>query len=213
MKNLEIEYKWQAQTPRAFSRARRVLTKLCGSVRFEKLNIQDVYLDHAEADLSAQKIALRVRNTDGKWEATFKTRTQLKNGKATRQEATLPLPNVKNIKQALQILAQKKKWKGICLIGVEPVFKIKNKRTVCLFKYDGTCLEMALDNVTIYALRHSLKMKEIELELKRGKQEALDKFATIFSQQTQLLQAKNSKVKTAEKFLSALKNKKCQIKK
>lgn len=201
MKHLEIECKWDANTPRAFSRTQRFLRELGPKITPTYLKIKDTYLDHANGDLAAQKIALRVRNTGGKWEATFKTRTEIKNGKAVRREETLPLPRVHNLAQALQFLICQKNWKGIHTTGLIVQFALANKRTVYTFNYDGATLEMALDDVTLYILGRQVKFKEIETELKRGPAKTLEQFATVFTAQTKLKQAQISKVKTAETFL------------
>lgn len=202
MKNLEIESKLDANSPRAFARAKQFLKKINPALMPKTLHIEDVYLDHPAGDLARAKIAFRVRNTDGKWEATFKTRTEIKNGKAVRREATLPLPGVHRLAQALTYLEQKKTWKKIVLHGLTPRFKIINKRQVCELKEGAALLEIALDDVTICANGRQLKMKEIEIELKRGSAKMLDRFVQLFKQKTQLQNAKISKVKTAEMFLN-----------
>ena len=201
MKHLEIECKWDANTPRAFSRAQHFLRELNPKIAPKHLTIKDTYLDHANDDLAAQKIALRVRNTDGQWEATFKTRSEIKNGKAIRREETLPLLRVKNLTQALYRLSAQKKWCGVDTAELEIKFTLTNKRRVYLFNYDGATLEMALDDVTLCILGRQVKLKEIEVELKRGKSEALEQFATHFTRATKLKRAQISKVKTAETFL------------
>lgn len=201
MKHFEIECKWDGNAPRAFYQARQFLAQLNTKITSKKLQIKDTYLDHANADLSAKKIALRVRNTNGKWEATFKTRTEIQNGKAVRREETLPMPRVHNIKQALQFLAQQKEWKDIHTTDLQIKFVLSNKRTVYTFDYDGATLEMALDDVTLYILGRQVKLKEIEVELKRGPAEMLDRFSAVFTRITKLKRAQISKVKTAETFL------------
>lgn len=201
MKNVEIECKLDANTPRAFVRATRFVRTLCPQVSGCVLHIKDTYLDHAARDLAAQKIALRVRNTNGKWEATFKTCTQLINGRAVRREETLPLPQASCLSQALQALTKRKQWRNINVTQLVPQFTITNKRTVFLFDYDGATLEMALDNVTICVLGRQLKFKEIEVELKRGSAKRLEKFSQLLMHQTQLKPAQISKVKTAECLL------------
>ncbi|MBP5430494.1 MAG: CYTH domain-containing protein [Elusimicrobiaceae bacterium] len=202
MKNFETEYKLDANTPGAFMRARRFLQTLNLNAKPQLLQIKDTYLDHANRDLAAQKIALRVRNTDGKWETTFKTRTQIKQGKAVRQEETLPLPRVTNLKQALQFLEQKKQWKQLNVRALQVQFAIANKRTVYGFNYDGEKLEMALDDVTLRVCGRQLKMKEIEIELKGKNVSALDRFVQQFVRATKLKRMQISKVKTAEKLLA-----------
>ncbi len=201
MKHMEIEYKWEANTPRAFSRAKQVLTKLCGTVSERKLHIQDTYVDDAQRCLSEQHIAMRVRCTDGKWEATYKTRTQIKNGKAVRKEHTISLPHCSTQAQALAQLQRKKKWQGLDVSNVQPQFTIANLRTVFQFSFDGAELELALDNVRLHVCGRQVLFKEIELELKRASSKSLDRFAHAFEQQTKLERANFSKVKTAETLL------------
>ncbi len=198
---MEIEYKWDGNTPRAFARAQQFLAQLDRAVLPKYLKIKDVYLDHATGDLSAQKIALRVRNTDGKWEATYKTRTEIKSGKAVRREETKKLSGAKNLTQALRKLAQQRKWGELDVTGLEVKFALVNKRTLYVFNYDGAKLEMALDDVRLHVLGRRVAFKEIEVELKKGTSQVLDQFAFVFSQRTHLKKAKISKVKTAETFL------------
>lgn len=202
MKHFEIECKWEANSPRAFSCARQFVASLGGKFLSEQLQIKDIYLDHADGDLAAQKIALRLRNTDGKWEATYKTRGAIKNGKAQRREETKNLPSVKTTRQALRALEQQKRWGKINLAGLKEKFSLRNKRTVYSFFYDRAELEMSLDRVTLQVWGRQVKFKEIEVELKHGNKKALDKFAACFTHQTKLKYAKISKVKTAEMFLS-----------
>lgn len=205
MNNVEIEGKFDANTPRAFWRAKQFLKKVNPHLQQQQLHIKDVYLDHPNRDLANQKIALRVRNTDGKWEATFKTRTEIKNGKAVRREVSLPLPNVKNLAQALAALNRKKYWQGMDVKGLCAQFTIVNKRSVLDLNYDGAKLEIALDNFIIRVQKQQIKRKEIEIEIKQGAPKKLDKFLRIFKRETQLQTAKISKVKTAEKFLKLIK--------
>lgn len=200
MKHIETEYKWEANTPRAFYCAKQTLTDLCGQIPSQKLHIKDTYLDDAQHNLSKQHIALRVRNTDGKWEATFKTRTQIRNGKATRHEETLSL-TARTQAQAIAQLQNKKKWKGLTVSVLYKQFEIKNTRTVFQFIFDGANIELALDKVCAYVCGRQVLFKEIELELKRGSSQSFEHFANLFSQQTKLKRATFSKVKTAETLL------------
>ena len=203
MKNVEIEYKLDANTPRAFEKVRRFLKSFV-HVAGTDLHIQDVYLDHANNDLSKQKIALRLRNTDGKWEATFKTRTEIKQGKAVRREETLPLVHAHNLPQALAQLGAKRTWKGLRVTELIPRFVIKNKRTIYDVIYQKSKLEISLDRVTILAAGRQLKMKEIEIELKAGLPVMLDQFVQVLMQHTKLKRTINSKVKTAQCLLDLI---------
>ncbi len=205
MKHMEIEYKWQANTPRAFSRAKKALAKLGGTAVENKLHIQDTYVDDDKRRLSRQRIAMRVRCTDGKWEATYKTRTQLKNGKAVRTEHTIPLTQCTTPAQAILQLQRKKKWQGLDVSNLHVQFSITNLRTIFQFHFNNAELELALDNVRLHVCGRQVLFKEIELELKNGSNASLDQFAHAFEQHTKLKRADFSKVKMAETLLKLLK--------
>jgi len=202
MKNVEMEYKWDANTPQTFGRAKRALHNLVKVKKTALLHISDVYMDHADLQFAKQCIAFRIRNTEGDWEATFKTRTKIKNGKAVRREETLPLVHVQTLQQALEQLAARKEWKGLDVKNLVAQFALKNKRTLYEFDFKKTRLEMALDDVTILVCGRQVKMKEIELELKQGRVENFETFARLFVAQTRLLPMQMSKVKTAEVLLN-----------
>lgn len=197
MKNMETEFKWDANTPRAFS---RMLGAACAAARVEepqKLDIRDIYLDSAGLSFEARQIAFRVRETDGKFEATFKTRTEIVDGKAVRREETLPLPEVKNITEALAFLNHKKTWEGLEVAALKKRFEIRNRRRTHAVFFDGAEFELAFDTCDILVCGRVVKMKEIELELKRGAAEKLDALATLLSRASGLAAMKCSKVKTA----------------
>lgn len=202
MKHIEIECKWDANTPRAFGIAQKALTNLCGPIVPQTLHIKDIYLDDAKRNLAKQHIAMRVRRCNSKWQATFKTRTHIKNGKAVRQEENIALPGVKNFSQALLFLIHKRTWKKINTEHILPQFMLTNKRSIYTFIYKNSKLEMAFDKVTITVAGRRVYMQEIELELKQGSSKHLDQFAQQFTQQTKLKHTTFSKVKTAEMLLN-----------
>lgn len=198
MKNIETEFKWDANVPRAFVRMLRAANLSADKISTcQNLKIKDVYLDHADRSFETQKIAFRVRNTDGAFEATFKTRTEIINGKAVRREETLPLSGVTNLTQAIAFLNHKKIWKGIAVAGLSPRFEIRNRRQARKVFFDGAEFELAFDSCEILVCGRTLKMKEIELELKCGTAEQLDALCGILSAKSGLKPMLFSKVKTA----------------
>lgn len=202
MKNMETEFKWDANTPRAFARMLRAAGRVAARVASsEKLHIRDVYLDHADLSFEAQKIAFRVRDTDGAFEVTFKTRTEIIHGKAVRREETLSLPGVTNLTQALAFLNHKKIWKGVDVAGLSVRFEIRNRRQTRAVFFDGAEFELAFDSCEILVCGRTLKMKEIELELKRGPAEKMDALSAFLSRESGLEAMRCSKVKTAGALL------------
>lgn len=208
MKNMETEFKWDANVPRAFVRMLRAVNTSGGKISpCQNLKIKDVYLDHNDRSFEAQKIALRVRSTDGSFEATFKTRTETRNGKAVRREETLPLEKIKNLQQALKFLNRKKSWKGLAVDGLSPRFEIRNRRQSRRVLWDGAEFELSFDTCEILVCGRTLKMKEIELELKRGSVEKLDALCALLSRESGLKPMRCSKVKTACALLGLWGNK------
>lgn len=196
-----MEFKWDGNSPRAFYKMRRALQSCADVDSPEKVNITDTYLDDEKNSLSAQKIALRVRCENKKWEVTFKTKTEIKNGLAVRKEETLKLKNVNNLREALSFLHRKKIWEGIDTSSVFPRFTIKNKRTVFDVKFQKSIAQAACDDFEIFVCGRVVKMKEIELELKKGTLNDLQILAQLITQKSDLKIVKNSKVKTAETLL------------
>ena len=202
MKNLETEYKWDGNSPRAFARMKRAAEQLARTEKTEKLHLRDIYLDDAEHTLHAQKIVLRLRGCGDKWEATLKTRTEVKNGKAVRKEYTLPLPDAHDFAHAFSALQNKKMWQKVSLKNLRAQFEIRNCRRIFLLEFQGALAELALDNVEILVLGRRVKIKEIELELKKGRAPRLDRLAEQLTRLSGLRAATFSKVRTAESLLS-----------
>lgn len=204
MPNIETEFKWDSNSPRAFARVLSAVRQV-PSVRLSAprvLHICDTYLDTPEHFFEQNKIAFRVRNTDGKWEATYKTRTEVKNGRAVRREESLPLPGIKNLAQALSFLADKKKWDKLPLTGLKMLFALRNKRTSYDILFNGVEAELSLDNFMICVCGRRVLMKEAELELKKGLPDTLDELARQITQASGLAYARVSKVKTATALLA-----------
>lgn len=195
---METEFKWDANVPRAFARMLRAAMSSADKISpCRNLKIKDVYLDHSDRSFEAQKIAFRVRNTDGCFEATFKTRTRIIDGKAVRLEETLHLSGVTNLTQALAFLNHKKIWKGVDVTNLSPRFEIRNHRQTRAVFFDGAEFELAFDSCEILVCGRTLKMKEIELELKRGAAKKLDALSALLSRASGLDVMRCSKVKTA----------------
>lgn len=204
MKNFETEFKWDASAPFSFARMLGAVRKVADKQSIsapDYLQIKDVYLDAPDGRLQKEKIALRVRNTNGTFEITYKTRTEVVNGKAVRREETLPLPNVKKLSGALHFLKEKKEWEGIFLADLLPLFSISNRRVVRLVKWQGSVLELSFDTCFIRAGKKQAKLKEIELEIKTGPTEKLEECATQIMAKSGLSFSVKSKVKTATALL------------
>ncbi|MBR4682864.1 MAG: CYTH domain-containing protein [Elusimicrobiaceae bacterium] len=198
MKNTEIEFKWDANEPRAFARMEKAVKQIDVCIKTkQKIYICDVYVDTPQHDFEKQKIAMRIRQTGKHWQATFKTRTEVIGGKAVRREETCNLTGVKNIRGALVALQKKKIWCGLQVAQLHPIFKLTNHRNIQLLQGKGLQAELALDTCKLLVHGRQLLFKEIELELKRGEASKLDKLAGELTRMSGLKPARVSKVQTA----------------
>ena len=203
MKNFEIEYKWSAAEPRSFYKMRRAMAGAGIAATSQTLHLRDVYLDTPSGELGAQKIAFRLRSTNGAWEATFKTKTEVINGKAVRREETLPLPAARSFRHALRLLHEKKRWKGLVLEGLATQFEIRNRRVLHLIKQPGFSAEISFDNCNIVVGKQRVIFKEIEMEFKRGRIKSFEQTVRLLHLKSGLKFSKCSKVKTAISLLKA----------
>ncbi|MBR5609142.1 MAG: CYTH domain-containing protein [Elusimicrobiaceae bacterium] len=199
---VEREFKWAVNSEPDFERFLSALKSVLGVLPAQKtVQISDSYLDNSGGTLAAEKVALRIRQVDGSFEATLKTRTRLEGGLARRKELTLPLPSAHSTDQALALLKEKQKWEGVKLTDLRVKFEIKNNRTLYEFCYGSAECEAALDRYTIYAAEKELPCREIELELKGGEEKDFMQIVSFLTQQSGLSPAQKSKVATAESML------------
>lgn len=201
MQQLEQEFKWDASARGAFSAFLRALKQGGELSRVRRLAIRDYYLDNARQDFTRDKVALRIRRTGKRFEATLKTRNAVKNGFASRRELTLPLSNVRSMRGALARLEQRGDWEGYALEGLQVRFCIANQRAAYQWKAGGCVCEAALDNYVTLAKGYQWRRKEIELELKKGSVKTYQKLAQKLSVLSALSAAKISKVAGAEQWL------------
>ncbi len=198
----EKEFKWDASARGAFACFVRVLRETVSEISASQdLSITDRYLDNARGDLSSQKIALRIRRQGCRYEATFKTRTALKNGLACRKEVTKPLPNVRSFAAALRALENLQSWEGMALNGLRVRFTLRNRRRIYRVRYGAVQCEAALDRYVIEAAGKRLARREIELELKSGPEKDFMCLLRTLSEKSTLSPVRISKVACAENLL------------
>lgn len=210
MNEMEREFKWAVFSASDFARFRTALRNTLPAQHklvCKPVHNRDYYLEDSAGSLSARKIALRLRNADGRWEATLKTKTELVDGQAVRKELTRALPGVHTLDEALAKLRALKSFQGVKVRDVNVRFEINNRRrTYLLHPSEKEMYEVAFDNFYILVPGRKLYMKEIELEFKKGTPTAFEAFAKTVGETAGLRRAKTSKVKTAAAMLAWEKN-------
>ena len=162
--SIETEFKWRAAAAADFDKMLSAVSTLTARAMPPEqiLQILDAYADTPDEALSAQKIALLVRCSDGAYEATLNSKTQLENGKAVRREETLPLPGAHTHREALAALRSRGTWQGVEVAQLEFKFYIQNNRRVYTLVQADAIYELALDEVEITAGERRQNLLEIE---------------------------------------------------
>jgi len=136
------------------------------AAEFQANKLNNVYFDTCGLRLNAEKIALRIRDKQGGYIQTLKTKGSSINGLSQRGEWEWSLGS-----SALDIslLQACDAWpKDIDLDTLKGVFETDFVRHQIEFEWGLSRIELALDLGEIKAGNSSDKIEEIELELKSG---------------------------------------------
>ncbi|MFA5937599.1 MAG: CYTH domain-containing protein, partial [Candidatus Paceibacterota bacterium] len=101
----EIEFKWSVSSAgqfEVFSKTAKSLGAATGSPR--AVVNRDLYLDTAARALERNRMTCRLRDSGGVFEFTLKNASKIKGGLARRTETNVPLPGVKNMAIALELV-------------------------------------------------------------------------------------------------------------
>jgi inorganic triphosphatase YgiF len=194
----EIEFKWSVRSRSDFEKFFNKLPKYVSAISSAKtIFIKDYYLDTKSRFFGQCKTSCRLRNSENRWEITLKSQSALKNGLASRQERTIPLPFFKDSPKALQH-CQKEMSMMTHSQPLEILFEIHNQRTVRILTLpDKTRAELSFDEAQIGRGTHVIPLNEIELEFILGNEKAFVNFIQKMTRSTKIPPAHISKVSTA----------------
>ena len=198
----EKEMKWDASRRGDFNLFLAALEYAVGPLPlFADLAITDYYLDNEKGDFSARRMALRIRRQKGRYEATLKGRSALKNGLARRVELTKPLACARSFSSALRALQRESQWEKMPLYNLRVRFVLRNRRRSYKVRFGNSLCEASLDRYVIFAAERRLARKEIELEMKGGTEKDFLRLVRLLTQRSGLPFVRVSKVASAEKLL------------
>ncbi|MAL99584.1 MAG: adenylate cyclase [Alteromonadaceae bacterium] len=127
--------------------------------------LRNTYFDTADGLLNQQRIALRIRQADGSWTQTLKTKGATARGVHDRQEWDWPVSGL-----ALDFAALGSS--PIARIAeqgaLQPVFSTDFERKTWLWRDGDDEVEVALDRGAVRAGVQQAPLFEVELELKGG---------------------------------------------
>lgn len=173
----------------------------------ERLDMRNQYFDTPSRDLEAARMALRIRRFGDTIVQTVKTAGQGSGGLHRRGEWEWTLDSDQLDTHALVHLAQKEAHhypELACLASLDTVEQLAPVYTTDFVRYawqltleDGSHVEAGLDQGAIHSGHHTLPIRELELELKQGKTEALWSLARTLSNHVALRPANASKAQRA----------------
>lgn len=139
---------------------------------FSRVAMVNIYFDTAELDLNRNKVALRIRQKQGRFIQTLKTQGQVVDGLHQRGEWEWELENAQLDEHCLKACSA---WPShIDVTSLRPLFQSNFERRFALLEWAGAEVELALDSGAI-TVQGECKNKvlsepihEVEVELVSG---------------------------------------------
>ncbi|MBJ8419510.1 CYTH and CHAD domain-containing protein [Acinetobacter courvalinii] len=183
---MEIELKFQLPE----SKKKSVLQVL-SKQKAQKIQLQAKYYDTAERLLAKNYVAIRLRQEGEHWVQTFKAASKnhlqrieedIYLGKCA-QEPELDLSLYKHNQTVQTVLRE---VLGEAPAELELQFQTNVQRTFHVFEFEGSHIEVCLDDGEIRTPTNHARICEVEFELKQGSAQELIQFAKTWVDQYQL---------------------------
>lgn len=157
----------------------KALLVASGASQLKKRRLLNCYFDTPDLKLSAEKVALRIREQGGTYIQTLKTKGQSVNGLHQRAEwewvIEEPVLQLERLLEAeWPLAAQSNEWAS----DLQIIFETNFDRSIWMLEQAGTLVEIALDQGevnynSIAGDNYVDEICELELELKEGSVEQL----------------------------------------
>lgn len=167
----------------------------------KSFHLGNIYYDTPDMSLNQARVALRIREKNGQFFQTLKTKGESVNGLTRRGEWEWPI----GINQ-LDLAGLEKVWPEV-MDGepprdLQPLFATDFDRTTWQVSFEGTTIEAAVDYGYVKSGEAKSLICELELELLSGKESALQKIADILGQDIQLTTSDKSKAERGFELLA-----------
>lgn len=159
----------------------------------ERLALANTYFDTPRGELEAARMALRLRRTDAGWVQTLKTAGQSHGGLSRRGEWEWPVAGDSLDLTRLATLPPMAALPVDLLERLAPRFTTDFRRRRWLLDWQGSRIELALDEGEVRAGERRAAIRELELELKEGDPAALWQLAERLAESVPLRPANASK--------------------
>lgn len=153
----------------------------------------NTYFDTPEGDLEATRSALRLRRDGERLLQTVKTRGQGGGGLSSRGEWEWPVEGPGLDHEGLADIPPMAEFGQDILARLEPRFVTDFTRETWWVEDDDAVIEVALDTGEIQAGERTARIRELELELKQGAENALHALAATLAEHVPLRPSDTSK--------------------
>ena len=148
----------------------------------QQMQLQNDYYDTPEHDFQKHKIGFRVRGNDGVFEQTLKTRGKISGGLHERAEYNIDLDEATPDLTLFDASVWPKGFKASTAnTRLERQFSTNFARTAYDVSYDGSVVEVVLDEGEATTGKTQSPINEIELELKQGEVSAVFAIAEVIN--------------------------------
>ncbi len=168
----------------------------------ETIHLGNTYFDTADLRLNQTKIALRIRELNGQFIQTLKTKGESIKGLTRRGEWEWPLTSHELDGQVL-LPVWPEALKDVTIGDLNPLFTTDFYRTRWLLQWQAPYakVEAALDRGSVRAGDHSSPICELELELIEGDESALTAIASELQHFFELIPSDQSKAEKGFKLI------------
>jgi inorganic triphosphatase YgiF len=165
----EVELKLEVPSGDLAVLKRHALVRALARSRPQVQRLRTVYFDTPELDLGRQRLALRVRTSGKRHVQTLKDEGASLGGLFVRGEWEARLPGAEpDVERIASFEARARVRRATEGKSLEPVFETEFRRTRYRLSHGDSELFLDFNEGEIRARRHSLPIREIELELRRG---------------------------------------------
>lgn len=181
-KETELKLRCDTKNIPALSQLLDSIAKAQGS---RQLN--NAYFDTENTDLAKAKAALRIRENQGQYEQTLKTRGQSVAGMQQRGEWNWPISsNTLEMEWLQQEDVQQQLPSNLQLAELHNIFSTDFERQTWLYEHEKTIIEVAIDHGKVIAGQYSQPLCECELELVSGNEQLLWQLAKTLGEKVPL---------------------------
>lgn len=174
----EIELKLAIAPERAAELRKLELLRRLSEKRGSTRQLSTVYFDTPDQALSRRGIALRIRSAGRRKVQTIKLPAEGPGGLQVLHEIETPVAgDLPEFEKISDLRLRRLFADSVIAEGLGPMFVTEIKRTTWPLRFDGSLVELALDQGEIRAGTARMPVSEVELELKEGKAEHIFELA------------------------------------